>query len=212
MKEQTAESARELSYENAILKSSGFGSEVTVKGRMIARPAAGIAGPRGCIPILWCLCVHDSPDSPCPCDGPIIWIPEISIRNRRRAKHREDGVLELDLSGKTKVFVEDTQEADGTGTRVLRKTGEGAFEPIEEAVWVQEFTPMRVDRLKRALEVIESDPKLSVMAKKKGKGFWGKIVAAFEAGWAIGEFIDEETGLSDKISDWLLDTFGPWPW
>jgi hypothetical protein len=31
------------------------------------------------LPILWCLCVHDSPDSPCPCTGPIVWVPRIAI-------------------------------------------------------------------------------------------------------------------------------------
>ncbi len=93
----------------------------------------------------------------------------------------------------------------------MRLGPEGQFEAIADSLWVQEFTPIRVDRLKRALELIEKHPRLGAIAKTKGKGTWAKLVAAFEAGWEIGTFIDEEAGLADKISDWLIDTFGPWP-
>ncbi len=30
-------------------------------------------------PILWCLCPLDSPDNPCPCTGPIVWIPRAAV-------------------------------------------------------------------------------------------------------------------------------------
>jgi len=46
----------------------------------------------------------------------------------------------------------------------------------------------------------------------KGKPSIGALlIGAFELGWHIGEKIDEETGASDKISDWLAENF-PWPW
>lgn len=110
--------------------------------------------------------------------------------------------------------MEDTREVGGkeSGARLMRLGSDGQFSAVAETLWVQEFTPMHIGRLQKALEFIQKHPQLSVIAKKKGTGFWAKIVAAFEAGWEIGTFIDEETGLSDEISDWLLDTFGPWPW
>lgn len=204
----------DLTYEEALARSTGSSSAVTIEGRIVARASSGIYGPKGCTPILWCLCVHDSPDNPCPCTGPIIWIPDRFLRAKRKARHGEEGAIEFDLDGKTRIFLEDSREV-GTiesGTRLLRKSEDGQLEAVTDTLWVQEFIPMRINTLKRALLLIEGHPQLSAMAKKKGKGFWGKIVAAFEAGWAIGEFIDEETGLSDKISDWMIDTFGPWPW
>ena len=51
----------------------------------------------------------------------------------------------------------------------------------------------------------------TIIKKESGKGVVGKLTAAFELGWLIGEKIDEETGASDEIADWLYDTFGPWP-
>ena len=213
MNEKPTNISSELTYESALSKSSGSRSELTIQGRIISRPANQIGGPRGCIPILWCLCVHDSPDNPCPCNGPIIWFPERSIRGRRKMKHGGEGLIEIDVEASTKVFLEDTREVGGkeSGARLMRLGADGQFEAVADTLWVQEFTSMRIDRLQRALELIEGHPQLSAIAKKKGGGFWGKIVAAFEAGWAIGTFIDEETGLSDKISDWMIDTFGPWP-
>lgn len=210
----TAVPKGELKYAQALRDAGAGSSEVQVRGRLITPPSSKIAGPRGCIPILWCFCVHDSPDNPCPCTGPIIWFPRSSIRTSLGGSQQREETVTLTVDGSTRVFLDDTREAGGrqTDIRLLRPGEDGELEPVEESLWVQEFTPFRIDRLQRALEIIESHPQLSVMAKKKGKSFWGKLVAAFEAGWAIGTAIDEETGLSDEISDWLLDTFGPWPW
>lgn len=59
----------------------------------------------------------------------------------------------------------------------------------------------------RAISVLQKSSK-----KKKGKPSVGALlIGAFELGWHIGEKIDEETGISDKISDWLAENF-PWPW
>lgn len=60
---------------------------------------------------------------------------------------------------------------------------------------------------------IELDPTMiAAVAGASGKlpGPAGKLKTAFEIGWNIGTIIDESTGASDKISDWLLDKFGPW--
>ena len=203
----------ELTYETALRQSSRSRSDLAVKGRIISETSMQAAGPRGCIPLLWCFCVQDSPDNPCRCNGPIIWFPGKSILSRRRIGTQTEGLVEITLEATTKVFLEDTREVGGkeSGTQLLRIATDGRSEVVAETFWLQEFTPMRIDRLQKALELIEQHPQLTAFAKKKGKGFWGKIVAAFQAGWAIGTMIDEETGLSHKIADWLEDTFGPWP-
>lgn len=213
MNEKLAVVSSELTYEAALDLSSAAKSELTIQGRIISRPANQIGGPRGCIPIFWCLCVWDSPESPCACNGPIVWLPHGSFRIRKQAQREQEGLVDINIDANTRVFIEDSREVGGknAGARLMRMTPDGQLEAVTETLWVQEFTPMHIGRLQRALELIEKHPQLSVLAKKKGKGFWAKLVAAFEAGWEIGTFIDEETGLSDKISDWLLDTFGPWP-
>ena len=123
-----------------------------------------------------------------------------------------EGLVDIDIDATTRVFMEDSREVDckASDARLLRLRSDGQLEAVADTLWFQEFIPMRIDRLQRALELIERHPQLRAMAKKKTKWKWAQIVAAFEAGWEIGTFIDEKTGLSDTISDWLLDTFGPW--
>ncbi|MDD9716903.1 hypothetical protein PVW48_09120 [Dinoroseobacter sp. PD6] len=41
-------------------------------------------------PILWCLCVQDSPDNPCPCTGPIVWLPRDGVVRSEPALRRSD--------------------------------------------------------------------------------------------------------------------------
>lgn len=213
MSENPSSTSVEFTYDTALRQSSTLRSDLAVRGKVISETSIPAAGPRGCIPILWCLCVHDSPDNPCPCNGPIIWCPKRSILRRRKLEPQAEGLVEITVEAATKVFLEDSREVGGkgSGTQLLRMATDGRSEPLAETLWLQEFTPMRIDRLQKALELIERHPQLSAIAKKKGKGFWGKIVAAFEAGWEIGTLIDEEVGLSDTIADWLEDTFGPWP-
>jgi hypothetical protein len=44
------------------------------------------------LPILWCLCVQDSPANPCPCTGPIVWIPRAAVLQSGPTNRRsEDG-------------------------------------------------------------------------------------------------------------------------
>jgi hypothetical protein len=203
----------ELSYADALRATTEAPATVQITGRVLARSASGIAGPKGCIPILWCYCVQDTPDNPCNCDGPIIWLPEQKQPPLLRPANGHDGEVTFDVDGATRVFLDETREVnrdERSDTQLMRLRADGEFEAAEETLWLREFTEVRVDHLQSALDRIDGHSRLSEMAKKKGKGRLGLLVAAFEAGWEIGEFIDEKTGLSDKISDWLLDTFGPW--
>jgi hypothetical protein len=52
------------------------------------------AGLRG---IQHCLCVQDSPESPCPCNGPLIWVTEEDIVAERPAGRRDREGLDLTM-------------------------------------------------------------------------------------------------------------------
>ncbi len=60
-------------------------------------------------PFLWCLCVQDSPDNPCPCTGPIVWVPRTAIlRSEALNRTSEDGrVIErLEIRRETELVVD----------------------------------------------------------------------------------------------------------
>lgn len=124
-----------------------------------------------------------------------------------------EGLVEIDIDAGARAFVEDTREVGGkvSGARLLRLGSKGEFEAVADTLWVQEFIPMRVGSLQRALQLIETHPRLRAIANEKGNVGLADLVDAFIWGWGRGTDINEELGLSDIISDWLLDTFGPWP-
>jgi hypothetical protein len=78
----------------------------------------------------------------------------------------------------------------------------------ESKVMVETQIPVAISDLKKMKEMAEGG-RGRIIASKKSIGGW--LIGAFELGWAIGEKIDEETGASEKLADWLYDTLGPWP-
>ncbi len=71
-----------------------------------------------------------------------------------------------------------------------------------------------VERLTRMKAIQYGQRPYRTHARKDGVAYrtsekGALLIAAFELGWVIGTKIDEETGLSDTISDWLYDWFGP---
>lgn len=205
-----------VEYETLLRRGSREKSTVTIRGVMARKPAQGIAGPKGCTPILWCFCVHDSPSSPCPCMGPIIWLPDdriFRVSESERPGQQGEKLVEVEVASDALLLFDETREIvprKPANVRLLRYGEDGKFSPVEETLWVQEYMPMRAAALVGALELIGSNKKIQVMAKKKGPGIFGWIVGAFKAGWEIGEFIDDKTGVSDSLADWLYDTLGPW--
>lgn len=204
-----------IGYETLLRRRADEQSAVTIHGVIAKKPGPGIFGPKGCTPILWCFCVQDTPSNPCPCMGPIIWLPEgqtIHIRESRRTGQQDDTLVEVDLPSDARVFLDETREIkprQSANLKLLRYGPGGEFSRVEDAMWIQEYSPVRAATLVRVLEVVGSDPKLQAIAKKS-RGRWKQIVAAFEVGWAVGEFIDDKTGLSDALSDWLFENLGPW--
>jgi hypothetical protein len=86
----------------------------------------------------------------------------------------------------------------------------------DEQVLVEVQIPMTIAQIKKLKEWGERaagyDGSTSGTSVNKGKPVTPAkaAAAAFAVGYALGEKIDEETGLSDKISDWAADKF-PWP-
>jgi hypothetical protein len=204
-------------YLTAIDEAGGGAGTVTLTGVPVAR-TAGLFDIKGCIPILGCLCVHDSPDSPCPCKGPIFWIPEKDVLFRQTARRQglvggsEQALLEVQLRPDTKVFVDTTSKA-GTGANFRRsvamRNDRGELQPIKGEVYVQRVSRVPAGALGAALDLIKSNDQVGAIAKE-GDAL-DALIKAFGIGWAIGEGLNEVFDLPDKISDWLIDTFGPWP-
>lgn len=145
---------------------------------------------RGCIPIEFgCLCVHDSPDSPCPCrklPPIIVWLPEDRIFKQSPADKKNHDGRELTL-----FEVENTAQ-----------------------IFLEKLLPFNISTLRAALSPgrkTGGDNGQPGSLQKKRSKVAKAVIAAFSFGWEIGEAIDEETGASDELADWLYDTFGPWP-
>lgn len=208
-----------------MLQQSDNSGTTTVTGVVARRPASGLWGPKGCFPILICLCVHDRSDNPCPCDGPIIWIPDRSVKSKK--EHRQgtkesnstDLMMEIAVDSKARVFIDETRPSNDHDLRegmVLMQVGKDEFKRTEGKAWIQQYVPIRAEILLRTLKCVYSDHRLADVARKKKGGFWGAVSAvlgaagpAFDLGVEIGTAIDEETGISSDIADWLYDTLGP---
>jgi len=205
-------------YLTAIDEVGGAGS-LTLTGVPLQRTQSRLFDIRGCTPILLCLCVHDSPDNPCPCKGPIFWIPNGDILFRQETRRQglvggtRQSMIELRIQPKSRVFLDQTSKSSekGFGDRmVVTRTEKGEFTPVAGEVWVRQTSRVPIGAVVAALDLIKSNDQVAGIIAKEG-GALDALVKAFSLGWLIGGVIEEELGLADKISDWMIDTFGPWP-
>ena len=216
----TSAEGTSMDYLEALSQGSGR-DYVTFTGVTVQRPASGLFGIKGCTPILFCLCVHSSPDNPCPCDGPVAWIPDASIIHKQTTRRfakilgERRALVELQVKPELRIFVDTTIKLPDRGPLrrlVVMRAEDGELKTVEGDVWVREMRPVRADILAGLLTLIATDERLGTIAKDaKGKSVLGAIIEAFSFGWAIGTAIEEEFDLSDAISDWAIDFFGPWP-
>jgi hypothetical protein len=65
---------------------------ISIVGLGVRGDRALVRGLRG---VQHCLCVQDSPESPCPCSGPLIWVSEEDIVAERPAGRRDREGREL---------------------------------------------------------------------------------------------------------------------
>lgn len=151
-------------------------------GNLLGVPLDGHREKKGWVPISPCICVKADD---CPCDtldDIIVWIPS-NIRYRKTGiRCRGDQVLAYDVS-------------------------------TDAVVMVEAQLPMTIGQLQQAKRLAESGARhrrvvFDSSIDGDGKTSIGAlIVKAFELGWSIGEKIDGQTGLTDKLSDWLAEKF-----
>lgn len=148
-------------------------------------------GARRRLPIQLCLCVHDSPDSPCPCDGPIVWLPDDAVFSRGPSGRETVGGEELHefrIDRDARVGVEMT----------LPMTAQGLSRLMTHRRMLTEW-PAVTDG--RAADGAEAE----AIGAGVGSGPATAVLASFMAGHTIGRWLDEQTGLSSAIADGLYD-------
>jgi len=158
---------------------------VPIKGHEASRSARG-----GRFPIGSCVCVQDSPENPCPCDGPLIWLPTTGVikdeLTQRRSRAGEQ-IHVYTFARNTTAIVE---------TRVSA--------PLSAVAAVLN-NPTEARRLGEQVlggRSVDGKGNTDSDVRYSRSPAWD----AFKIGFAIGTWLDEEFALSDKISDWLVDT------
>lgn len=129
--------------------------------------------------ILRCICVQDSPDNPCPCEGPIVWLPRDKILTTSASEHK-------DTHGQRLAEVVIANDAQ---------------------VIVERHTVLSAKRLAASAGGGDATARAALMKKAGASKTGALLIAAFELGYHIGTTIDEETGASDAIADALWDLF-----
>lgn len=135
------------------------------------------------IPIRPCICVME----PCRCDDQediIVWLPAASRGERTGKRAGSDEVVSYGVQPDEKVLVEVEIPLTLAQLKKLKEWATREGEPRG-----------RSDSIVSARAVSTKDA----------------LLGAFFVGYALGEAIDEGTGLSDTISDWAAEHF-PWPW
>lgn len=151
-------------------------------GDLLGVPLDGHREKNGWMPICPCICL-DADDCPCDSlDDIIIWIPS-SI------KFRETGIR----CGKDPVMAYDVTK--------------------DAVILVEAQLPMTIGQLQTAKHLAQSEPRYQRLVFDNTTDGNGKtsigalIVKAFQLGWSIGEKVDGQPGLTDKLSGWLAEKF-----
>jgi hypothetical protein len=141
---------------------------------------------KGWFPIHPCLCVQDSPENPCPCnnlDDVLVWLPSNVSPQRSGQQHEGEEVFSYEVPANVRILVE---------TQIPMTAGD-----------LQHMKKLTVRGRGKAVSLLQARSRARVSVGEL-------LVGAFALGWAIGEKVDEETGASDAISDWLAEEI-PWP-
>lgn len=143
---------------------------------------------KGWFPIISCICVTE----PCPCDkmdNTIIWLPAGSQGEKTGKQFEGVDVMAYSIKGNENLMVETNIPMTAAGfKKVQRRVAEDSCNPKSGLRTMAKGAPL---------------------PPGSGAGFFLSVAAA--AGWGLGTLIDEESGASDKISDFLAENI-PWPW
>lgn len=149
-------------------------------------------GKKGWFPIGGCICVTE----PCPCDGPIVWLPEDGVVVRESTGRKTEGgdeVMRFLLEKNAKVILEAFLPVKAQGISSLAKLKQGGLT----------LAGVRAGSRTGA----SGNGHVTTMSAPAPGGPTGAVAGAFWAGYEFGEWLDEEFGLSDAISDWMVDVF-----
>lgn len=152
--------------------------------------------------IVSCLCVQDSPENPCPCDGPIVWFPKESVlESRRMSQVSSEGEAryEYGLDPNAAVTVELVRTA--SASKVASLLGNAGKKDANQR------------QRGRTLGVMT--------APIQGTGAAGPasaVMGAFTLGLLVGRYVDEQSGgaVSDAGADLIEDVASTaseiWDW
>lgn len=131
----------------------------------------------GELALLSCWCVSDSPENPCSCHGPAVRIP------------------------RSQLFQFGPSNRQSTEGQTLSAVTLPRSAPI---IAGQDESPVSVGLfLERSNTVLRV--KTGFLKGGGAQGTAGAILGAFLVGWELGKKIDQETGLSTKLGDFLWD-------
>lgn len=95
------------------------------------------------IPLIYCLCVQDSPDNPCPCHGPVVWLKRDDILASQVGVRRGAGGERVDrfivapgatviVDSATEMTIERIVETFGHGPSVTSVCPERVLDPSKD--------------------------------------------------------------------------------
>jgi len=160
-------------------------THVGIEGVRLQTRGKEAAG-EGLIGIGWCVCVQDSPENPCPCNGGILWLPEAAVVNES-----------------------DTGRKSADGDDILR------FMVKRDAdIVVETYSPVRADALSRIERSVSSSGNLPGKGGRRPRGqAVGWVAGAIEvlvAAYHFGKEVDKDT--EGGISDYLADAIEGYVW
>ena len=143
-----------------------------------------------------CLCVHDSPENPCPCSGPIIWIPTDKLIGTGKIESNDKEVkYYFDISADATLYFEELVPFTASDYKSARSS------LVSFPIGNEDLSKL----LKELMDLLRTPPYVPIPDDKDPVSYsiLNNLRKAFATGWAIGKLLDKEFKLSDKIADAL---------
>ena len=187
------------------------GATATISGV----PVEGVErriGDRNFVLISTCVCVTAEG---CPCNGPLIWLPEDDIVKSESSGNRsKDGenIHHYRLAPTAQVVIESYTSLPAQNASRMIESNELANAAIREfGTEIAGFSPgLRSTAQNGYGTKTNTTPPgtAALIGAGIGPGPAGAVTGAFMAGFTVGKYIEEKTDASDVISDILIDLFG----
>jgi hypothetical protein len=154
----------------------------------------------------WCFCnqVHDTPNNPCPCmKNTILWIPIKHLSSSGIDAEKKE--YYFDIEKEANLQIESLRSVKASEITVDGNLKE-SLNSISRPFGTYQSLHDLIEKLLRTLPTFpipEEEPGIAEMSVKGFLGSFGKLIAAFEAGYTFGTEIDKKTDLSGLIADAL---------